>query len=94
VEEDAPVVARRPEAAAGREGAARPSRQLTPIRVVRTSWHPLPERRAAWVEWDGEGVREVREGGRVGPYQVREIEPEAVLFADGAALVRKRIGGR
>ena len=92
VEEAAAPVVRRPDAAT--EPASRLSRHVAPIRVVRTSWHPLPARRAAWVEWGAEGVREVREGGRVGPYQVREIEPDAVLFAEGTALLRRRIGGQ
>lgn len=84
----------RPSLSTQREPAPASARGAVAIRVVRTSWHPLPARRAAWVEWGAEGVREVREGARVGSYRVREIEPDAVLFSDGAALLREPIGGR
>jgi hypothetical protein len=63
------------------------------VRVARTQWHPNPDRRLAWVEVAGSvAMREVREGERVGPYVVREIEPAAVLFADGAVEVRREVG--
>lgn len=65
----------------------------SPVRVARTLWHPTPERRLAWVEVDGQiALREVREGERVGPYVVREIEPTAVLFADGLVEMRQEVG--
>ena len=63
------------------------------MRVERTQWHPSPERRVAWVEVEGmTALREVREGERVGPYVVREIEAAAVLFADGNAVLRREVG--
>jgi hypothetical protein len=63
------------------------------VRVARTQWHPDPDRRIAWVEVQGSvAMREVREGERVGPYVVREIEPASVLFADGAVEVRREVG--
>jgi hypothetical protein len=63
------------------------------VRVERTQWHPSPERRVAWVEVEGmTALREVREGERVGPYVVREIEPAAVLFADGNVELRREVG--
>lgn len=65
----------------------------SPVRVARTLWHPTPERRLAWVEVDGQtALREVREGERVGPYLVREIEPTAVLFSQGDVEMRREVG--
>ncbi|RIK97401.1 MAG: hypothetical protein DCC71_21690 [Proteobacteria bacterium] len=65
----------------------------SPVRVDRTQWHPAPERRVAWVEVEEMGtLREVREGERVGPYVVREIEPAGVLFSDGEVEVRREVG--
>jgi hypothetical protein len=73
--------------------AARVKRSHAPVRVERTQWHPDPGRRIAWVEVEGTtALREVREGERIGPYVVREIEPAAVSFADGSAEVRSEVG--
>jgi hypothetical protein len=72
---------------------ARVARGPSPVRVERTQWHPSPERRVAWVEVAAvTALREVREGERVGPYVVREIEAAAVLFADGNAELRREVG--
>lgn len=72
----------------------RSARADVPVDVVRTSWHPLPDRRAAWIEVGGESPREVREGEWVGAYEVRAIEPDGVLFADGPLLVHRGVGQR
>ena len=37
-------------------------------------------------------MREVREGERVGPYLVREIEPAAVTFSNGQVELRREVG--
>jgi hypothetical protein len=72
---------------------ARVERSQSPVRVERTQWHPSPERRVAWVEVEGmTALREVREGERVGPYVVREIEAAAVLFGDGSVELRREVG--
>ncbi len=72
---------------------ARVARSPSPVRVERTQWHPSPERRVAWVEVEGvTALREVREGERVGPYVVREIEPAAVRFSDGSVELRREVG--
>lgn len=69
---------------------AKPSASVS---VARTQWHPDPGRRVAWVEVAGSvAMREVREGERIGPYLVRQIEPAAVLFSDGAVEVRREVG--
>jgi hypothetical protein len=65
-----------------------------PVRVVRTSWHPHPDRRAAWVAIGGADAREVREGEWVGALEIRTIEPDGILFADGPLLVHRSIGER
>jgi hypothetical protein len=63
------------------------------LHVARTLWHPSPERRLAWVEVEGQtAMREVREGERVGPYIVREIEPAAVTFSNGQVELRREVG--
>jgi hypothetical protein len=70
------------------------ARSALPVSVVRTSWHPQADRRAAWVAVGGESAREVREGEWVGAYEVRTIEPDGVLFADGPLLVHRSVGQR
>jgi hypothetical protein len=64
------------------------------LRVVRTSWHPHADRRAAWVELGGSEAREVREGEQLGVWLVREIEPGGVVFADGMVELRRSVGER
>ncbi len=76
------------------EPAARRTRAEVPVRVVRTSWHPRAERRAAWVAVGGADPREVREGEWVGALEIRTIEPDGILFADGPLLVHRSIGER
>jgi hypothetical protein len=72
----------------------RSARAELPVSVVRTSWHPRPDRRTAWVAVGSEAPREVREGEWVGAYEVRAIEPDGVLFADGPLLVHEPVGAR
>jgi hypothetical protein len=65
-----------------------------PLRVVRTSWHPHPDRRTAWVDVGGEAPRAVHEGDTVGRFVVREIEPDGVVFVDGSVEIRRAVGAR
>lgn len=88
----APITGRAPRFADDDEEPARSARSELPVSVVRTSWHPQAERRAAWVAIGGESPREVKEGEWVGAYEVRSIEPDGVLFADGPLLVHKPVG--
>ena len=76
------------------EPAPRGARADIPVRVVRTSWHPRADRRAAWVAIGGADPHEVREGEWVGALEIRTIEPDGILFADGPILVHRRIGER
>jgi len=63
------------------------------VRVAKTLWHPDADRRLAWIEVSGQtALREVREGERVGPYLVLEIEPTAVLLSDGQVELRREVG--
>ena len=78
--------------------AARPAppRAVPPsapsLRVLRTSWHPRPEKRVAWVQIEGAAAEAVHEGDRIGNWVVREIEPAAVVLSDGAGEIRRRVG--
>lgn len=63
------------------------------ISVLRTVWHPRPERRSARVEVEGHSeVLELREGDVVGVLVVSEIQPSAVVFLHGGARLRRPIG--
>jgi hypothetical protein len=65
------------------------------VLVVRTFWHPSPERRVAEIEVDGspETLR-LHEGDAVGPLVVREIEPSGVVFLHDEVELRRRVGAR
>jgi hypothetical protein len=65
-----------------------------PVQVIRTLWHPRAERRVAWIVVGGAAPREVREGEWAGVFEIRTIEPDGVLFADGPSLLHRRIGER
>jgi hypothetical protein len=65
------------------------------VRVSRTVWHPVADRRLAFVDLQGGGspVR-VREGDTLGPLLVRKIEPSGVIFEQDGVEVRHAINGR
>jgi hypothetical protein len=63
--------------------------------VERTSWHPTPERRVAWVTVEGlAGTRELHEGDALGTLVVKEIRPSSVLFQHGGEPLSRRVGER
>ncbi len=64
------------------------------VLVERTSWHPKPERRIAWVQVEGLATRELHEGDVVGVLVVKEIRPSAVVFQHGADTLQRRVGER
>jgi hypothetical protein len=72
-----------------RKAPAAPSASL---RVLRTSWHPHPDKRTAWVQMPGAAAQTVHEGDRVGAFVVREIEPAAVVLSGAAGEVRRGVG--
>ena len=72
-----------------------PSAPAASLRVLRTSWHPRPEKRTAWVQVPGAATAQaVHEGDRIGGLVVREIEPAAVVLSDGTNEIRRRVGSR
>jgi len=65
------------------------------VRVERTSWHPKPERRVAWVKLaDQAEPRVLHEGDLAGALLVKEIRPSAVVFQHGADTLERRVGER
>ena len=88
-----PAAARIPEVSSPPPAIAKPAPPH--ILVSRTVWHPLAERRLAFVEVDrvGKPVR-VREGDSLGPLLVRKIEPSGVIFVHDGAELRRGLGSR
>ncbi len=65
------------------------------VSVLRTIWHPKPERRTALVETrDDYEPFEVREGESVGSLTVVRIEPSGVIFERDGQELRQKVGGR
>ena len=63
------------------------------VQVERTSWHPKPERRVAWLRVEGSAaMREVHEGDALGTLVVKEIRPSAVVFLHGTDELQRRVG--
>lgn len=102
-EPDAPAPAKRPAPPAAKASASpppaakasasAPPAALSGLRVVRTAWHPLAERRVAVVELPaGGGEQSVREGDRVAGALVKRIEPSGVVFEDAGRELRRKIG--
>jgi len=61
--------------------------------VLRTSWHPSPDRRLARVRVTAGGVpREMREGETDGALHVVKIEPSAVVFTFQGQEIRRTVG--
>jgi hypothetical protein len=67
--------------------------EIPGLRVERTVWHPIAERRVALIEFERSAERrEIREGDAVGPLVVSKIEPSGVVFVHEGVEVRRRIG--
>jgi hypothetical protein len=63
------------------------------VQIERTSWHPTPARRIAWVRVEGLAtMRELHEGDAVGALVVKEIKPSSVLFQYGSVEIQRRVG--
>jgi hypothetical protein len=83
----APAVAAAPRAEP-RAGLAPPA-----VEVLRTTWHPHPDRRVARIRIAGFAAPlEVREGDAVSTLVVKTIEPSGVLFLHGGEELRRGIG--
>lgn len=63
------------------------------LTVLRTAWHPNPDRRSARIRLEAsEDVLTLREGDAIGSLVVKEISPSAVLFEAGEVELRRRVG--
>lgn len=71
--------------------AARAKSAGPALRVERTRWHPVAERRVAFVTLGDEALR-IREGDEFGRYLVREIEPSGVVFLEDGKPLRRKVG--
>lgn len=66
---------------------------LPEVKVVRTAWHPKPERRSAKVRIvETDELVTVREGDTVAGLVLQEITPSAVVFSAGDVEIRRRVG--
>ena len=88
------AVAPKPAEAAAAPDTALPVRATSPapaLRVERTRWHPVAERRVAFVLLGNEALR-IQEGDAFGRYVVREIEPSGVVFLEDGKPLHRKIG--
>jgi len=68
-------------------------RGLPDLTVLRTAWHPTPERRTAKVRLEAsKEVLNLHEGDAVGGLVVQEISPSSILFQSGDVEIRRRVG--
>ena len=87
----APVA--KPPPVAAKRVLAPPPPSAPEVQVERTSWHPKPERRVAWVRLEGSAAtREIHEGDALGTLVVKEIRPSAVVFLHGTDELQRRVG--
>jgi hypothetical protein len=70
---------------------ARPELAPPQLGLVRTRWHPRPERREALVVVD-DAEQMVREGDETLGYAVIEITPSSIVFGREGDTVRVRVG--
>jgi hypothetical protein len=63
------------------------------VSIVRTVWHPRPERRVAHVAAPGGGeVVELHEGDEFVGLRVSEIKLSGVVFERNGVLISRRVG--
>lgn len=78
-----------------RKRIARTAPASAGVLVLRTVWHPKPERRTALLEAPGDAApREYREGDLVGRLTLLRIEPSAVVFERGGVEIREKLTDR
>jgi hypothetical protein len=66
---------------------------LPAVEVVRTAWHPKPERRSAKIRVpETNEILHVREGDSVSGLVLKEITPSSVVFSAGDVEFRRRVG--
>ncbi len=89
-EPDAAAEAVRASEDAGEEDAAAPAAPA--VRVVRTVWHPKPERRIAHLKIGGGEVVEMREGELASDLLISEIKLSGVVFERDGEAISRRVG--
>ena len=66
---------------------------LPDVTVVRTAWHPKPERRSAKLRVaETNELLTVHEGDSVSGLVLKEITPSSVIFSAGDVEFRRRVG--
>ena len=76
-------------------GPAKVSKRSPPMTVLKTIWHPRPERRVARLEVkEGDGVLEVREGDQIEGFEVQEIRLSGVVLVRDGVISERRVGSR
>jgi hypothetical protein len=68
-------------------------RGLPDVVVVRTSWHPTPDRRTARIRVvASDEILTLRQGDAIGGLVIQEITPSSVLFQAGEIEIRRKVG--
>ncbi len=68
-------------------------RAIPDVAVLRTAWHPNPDRRSAKIRLlDTKQTLNLKEGDAVGGLVIQEISPSAVIFRSGEIELRLRVG--
>jgi hypothetical protein len=71
------------------------NRGLPELTVLRTAWHPKPDRRSAKIRLEAtDQVKTLREGDAIGKLVILTISPSSVLFKAGDIEIRRRVGQR
>jgi hypothetical protein len=93
-ERSAPPPSEPPQIAA-RTAAEPPPPEAPALEVEKTQWHPLADRRIAWLRVPGESEqRRVVEGDVVEGMLVAKIEPSGVVFEHNGEQVHRGLGKR
>jgi hypothetical protein len=69
------------------------SLHIPDLTILRTAWHPDPDRRSAKIRLESTNeILNLREGDAVGGLVVQGISPSAVVFKAGEVEIRRRVG--
>jgi hypothetical protein len=78
-----------------REAPAPPPADLPSFAIEKTQWHPLADRRVAWLRMPGESEpRRVVEGDVIDGLLVAKIEPSGVVFERDGKKIQRVLGQR
>jgi hypothetical protein len=82
-----------PRAAPREEAPPPPPAPSIAVAVEKTQWHPLADRRSAWVRVPGQGdAQRVVEGDVIDGAIVSAIEPSGVVFERNGQKIRRALG--